>query len=237
MTDQLLRDIGRSDKAQTKPPMFMISGNDSSFKLQLAAKLVGCERPLEFDAVNGITILGSEIAQIMVLGSATSFIQSSQNLLSQTIQRAIIIIQLQNPTQTIQVLKMWLQQLKNTPVTIVISDYENLKKLDPQSLKICFNLIRQLASFFQTQLITLFENAHMSDCVNAIRGQAKENRIDEKGNKFFIAVPEPKNEAEYKKFNDMFQQHVQQNVKAVPIITDLKSYYQYVENKSKCGAE
>ncbi|CAL6063998.1 Hypothetical_protein [Hexamita inflata] len=111
------------------------------------------------------------------------------------------------------------------------------QKLDPQSLKICFNLIRQLASFFQTQLITLFENAHMSDCVSAIRGQAKENRIDQKGNKFFIAAPEPKNEAEYKKFNDMFQQHVQQNVKAVPIITDLKSYYQYVENKSKCGAE
>lgn len=40
--------------------MDLVGGNDKTFKMLLASKLVDAKMPLDFDHVNGITILSGE---------------------------------------------------------------------------------------------------------------------------------------------------------------------------------
>lgn len=58
--EELLRLIGTPPEALFRPTMSIICGNDQSTKLSFAARLVGAERPLDFDGVNGVAVIGKQ---------------------------------------------------------------------------------------------------------------------------------------------------------------------------------
>ena len=58
--DKLIKDLTRSERSSERPPLLLVCGNDSSWKIQLAAKLAHADKPAEFDAANGLVLLGSD---------------------------------------------------------------------------------------------------------------------------------------------------------------------------------
>lgn len=54
-----MKAIAAKTSTSVRPKVNLVCGNDKTSKAQLAAKLVGEERPLDFDAINGIAVIGS----------------------------------------------------------------------------------------------------------------------------------------------------------------------------------
>ena len=72
--DQILKRATSHISQNSRPSMDLVTGNDKSFKMLLASKLVDAKMPLDFDHTNGITILAGELGQVIVLGSNERYI-------------------------------------------------------------------------------------------------------------------------------------------------------------------